>query len=37
MCFSLTPTGKEKIQQMMNAKLHFDGLFEKLKTCMSKG
>ncbi len=33
----LLEEGKEKIQQMMNAKLHFDGLFEKLKTCMSKG
>ena len=29
--------GKEKIQQMMNAELCFDGLFEKLKTCMEKG
>ena len=28
---------KEKIQQMMNAELCFDGLFEKLKTCMEKG
>ena len=37
MCFSLTPGGKEKIQQMMNAELCFDGLFEKLKTCMEKG
>lgn len=36
MCFSLTPGGKEKIQQMMNAELCFDGLFEKLKTCMEK-
>ena len=36
-CFSLTPGGKEKIQQMMNAELCFDGLFEKLKTCMEKG
>ena len=32
-----TPGGKEKIQQMMNAELCFDGLFEKLKTCMEKG
>ena len=37
MCFSLTPGGKEKIQQIMNAELCFDGLFEKLKTCMEKG
>lgn len=36
MLFSLTPKGKEKIQQMMNAELRFDGLFRKLKRCMEK-
>ena len=29
--------GAYGIQQMMNAELCFDGLFEKLKTCMEKG
>ncbi len=37
MFFSLTPNGKEKIRQMMNAELRFDGLFGKLKACMEKG
>ena len=37
MFFSLTPDGKEKIRQMMNAELRFDGLFGKLKACMEKG
>lgn len=37
MFFSLTPDGKEKIRQMMNAELRFDGLFGKLKTCMERG
>ena len=37
MFFSLTPSGKEKISQMMNAELRFDGLFGKLQQCMEKG
>lgn len=37
MFFSLTPKGKEKIRQMMNAELRFDGLFGKLQQCMEKG
>lgn len=37
MFFSLTPKGKEKIKQMMNAELRFDGLFGKLHQCMEKG
>lgn len=37
MLFSLTPKGKEKVQQMMNAELHFDGLFDKLQQCIRKG
>ena len=37
MFFSLTPKGKEKVQQMMNAELRFDGLFGKLQQCMEKG
>lgn len=36
MFFALTPTGKDKILQMMNAELHFDGLFNKLQYCMKK-
>lgn len=37
MFFSLTPKGKEKVEQMMNAELRFDDLFEKLQACMKKG
>lgn len=37
MFFSLTPKGKEKVQEMMNAELRFDTLFEQLQTCISKG
>lgn len=37
MFFSLTPNGKEKVRQMMNAELRFDGLFGKLQACMEKG
>lgn len=37
MFFSLTTAGKEKIKQMMNAELRFDGLFGKLQQCMDKG
>lgn len=36
MFFVLTSTGKDKILQMMNAELHFDGLFNKLQYCMEK-
>lgn len=31
MFFSLTPKGKEKIQQMMQAELNMDSLFNQLK------
>lgn len=34
MFFSLTPKGKEKIQQMMNAELCIDSLFNQLKECI---
>ena len=37
MFFSLTPNGKEKVRQMMNAELRFDGLFGKLQACIEKG
>lgn len=37
MFFSLTPKGKEKVQQMMHAELRFDDLFGKLQQCMEKG
>lgn len=37
MFFSLTSAGKEKVRQMMNAELRFDGLFGKLQRCMEKG
>ena len=37
MFFSLTTEGKDKIKQMMNAELRFDGLFGKLQQCMEKG
>lgn len=36
MFFSLTADGKEKIRQMMNAELRFDGLLGKLKACIGK-
>ena len=36
MFFSLTPKGKEKVREMMNAELRFDGLFGKLQLCMEK-
>lgn len=36
MFFSLTTKGKEKIKQMMNAELRFDGLFETLQKCINK-
>lgn len=36
MFFSLTPVGKKKIHQMMNAELRFDGLFERLHQCLDR-
>ena len=35
--FSLTPKGKEKIQQMMQAELNMDSLFNQLKEYIQKG
>ena len=37
MFFSLTPKGKEKIQQMMQAELNMDSLFNQLKEYIQKG
>ena len=37
MCFSLTPDGTEKIQQMMQTVHCLDGFFNRLKACMEKG
>lgn len=37
MFFSLSPKGKEKVREMMNAELRFDSLFEQLQICISKG
>lgn len=37
MCFSLTPDGTEKIQQMMQTVHCLDGFFNRLKACMVKG
>lgn len=36
MFFSLTPKGKEKIQQMMQAELNMDSLFNQLKEYIQK-
>jgi Transcriptional regulators len=36
MFFSLTMAGKDKIKQMIDAKLRFEELFEQLKQCMDK-
>ena len=37
MFFSLTPKGNEKIQQMMQAELNMDSLFNQLKEYIQKG
>lgn len=36
MLFSLTESGKEKISQMMETELSFDGLYNKLESCLKK-
>ncbi|RHJ85311.1 MarR family winged helix-turn-helix transcriptional regulator [Parabacteroides sp. AM08-6] len=37
MFFFLTPYGKIKVKEMMNAEMRFEGLFGKLQQCMEKG
>ncbi len=36
MLFSLTEAGKDKISQMMETELSFDGLYNKLESCLKK-